>query len=289
MKAKIIKIVSKDYGIYLEETKEKVSARLAGKVRLQCSPVVGDMVEVSFSGDRYVIESILERKNSMIRPAIANVDQAFIVMSVVDPNFSPSLIDRLSILISAAGIQPILVVTKVDKEYPDFVETWIQEYEAGQMLVIRSEKGFVNPAIEHCLENKITVLTGQSGAGKSTLLNTLEPNFQLETQEISKALGRGKHTTRHTELHEVAKGLVADTPGFSSLSFQHLEIHEVARCIPDFQPYLDQCRFNDCLHEFEPDCAIKKAVDEGKISSTRYQSYQQVLQFMREEKRRNKR
>ncbi|MBW9212369.1 MULTISPECIES: ribosome small subunit-dependent GTPase A [Terrabacteria group] len=289
MKAKIIKIVSKNYGVFLEDTKEKVSARVAGKVRLQFSPVVGDMVEVIQQADCYVIVSILARRNSLIRPAIANVDQAFIVMSVVDPNFSTALIDRLSILIKAAGIEPILVITKTDLEYPNYVEKEIKEYETGRMLVIRCEKGFINPAIQHTLAGKITVLTGQSGAGKSTLLNTLDPNFQLETQEISKALGRGKHTTRHTELHEVAGGLVADTPGFSSLSFAHLEIKNIAGYIPDFEPYVHQCRFNDCLHENEPDCAIKEAVAQGCISKTRYQSYLQVLTLMIEETRRMKR
>ena len=126
MKAKIIKIVSKDYGVFLEDTKEKVMARVAGKVRLQFSPVVGDMVEVSYQTDRYVIDRILPRRNSLVRPAIANVDQAFIVMSVVDPNFSTSLVDRLSILVKAAGIKPILVITKTDLKYPDDVETEIR-------------------------------------------------------------------------------------------------------------------------------------------------------------------
>ena len=289
MKAKIIKIVSKDYGVFLEDTKEKVMARVAGKVRLQFSPVVGDMVEVSYQTDRYVIDRILPRRNSLLRPAIANVDKAFIVMSVVDPNFSTSLVDRLSILVKAAGIKPILVITKTDLKYPDDVETEIEAYERGKMLVIRTEKGFINPAIQHSLEGKITVLTGQSGAGKSTLLNTLDPSFHLETQEISKALGRGKHTTRHSELHEIAGGLVADTPGFSSLSFSHLELKDMADCIPDFEPYLHQCRFNDCLHENEPDCTIKKAVLKGDIAKSRYQSYLQVLALIREENRRMKR
>ncbi len=290
MQAKIIKIVSKDYGIYLTDEHQKVNASLAGKIRLHCSlPLVGDMVEVSKQADRYVIEKILPRKNFLLRPSIANVDQALIVMSVVEPNFSVSLIDRLSILIRAAGIKPILIVTKVDLAYSEDVEKMIQEYEQGQMPVIRCQKDIVNQQLMKVLADKISVLTGQSGAGKSTLLNTIDAHFKLATQAISKALGRGKHTTRHTELHEIGQGLVADTPGFSSLSFKHLLKKDVANYIDDFKPYLNHCYFNDCLHDNEPDCGIKKAVSDGLISKRRYQSYLQILTLINEEKRRIKR
>mgnify|MGYP000962430335 CR=1 FL=1 len=131
-------------------------------------------------------------------------------------------------------------------------------------------------------DGEIYGIIGYSGAGKSTLLNQLEPSFHLATQEISKALGRGKHTTRHNELHEVAGGLVADTPGFSSLDFSHIQAHELAEYVPDFVPYLHDCRFNDCVHQNEPGCKIKEAVEAGKISRERYENYLGVLQIIQE-------
>lgn len=281
MKARIIKIVSKDYTL-LNENNERLDGILSGKIRKQKTPVTGDIVEYKMVEGRAVVEKILPRKNSMIRPAVSNVDQVLIVMSVKDPDFSTPLIDRLSMLIMHSNITPVLIVTKCDKGINEEVEERIQEYERGPMKVIRTEKGNLNPEVEQILKNKISVLTGQSGAGKSTLLNQLEPSFHLATQEISKALGRGKHTTRHNELHSVCEGLVADTPGFSSLDFSHIEASELGECVPDFVEYLGTCRFNDCIHLNEPDCAIKKAVEEGKIPEERYKNYLSVLQMIQD-------
>ncbi len=281
MQARIVKIISKHYTL-LKDDETRIEAVLAGKIRKQVTPVAGDLVEYEENEHQNVIVKILPRKNSMIRPAIANVDQALIVMSVKDPDFSPALIDRLSILITASHIKPILVVTKCDLGIDEQTEQHLQEYEKGQMKVIRTAKGQLNPELEAVLANQISVLTGQSGAGKSTLLNQLEPSFQLATQEISKALGRGKHTTRHNELHKVGNGLVADTPGFSSLDFSHIEAYELAEYVPDFKPYLHACRFNDCIHQNEPGCRIKEAVEKGEISQTRYTDYLQVLQMIQE-------
>ncbi len=283
MKARIIKIVSKEYTL-LTDQGERLDAIVMGKVRRQDAPVAGDLVESEFVNGRWVIQKILPRRNRLIRPAVANVDQALIIMSVKDPDFSPALIDRLSILIMHAGIQPILCVTKCDLGIsPDFEER-IREYEAGEMPVIRTAKGSLDPSLASLFSGRITVLTGQSGAGKSTLLNELEPSFHLATQEISKALGRGRHTTRHNELHEVCGGLVADTPGFSSIDFSHIEARDLAACVPDFVPYLGGCRFNDCIHENEPGCSIKEAVAEGKICRVRYENYLQVLEMIRQRK-----
>ncbi len=283
MKARIIKIVSKEYTL-LTDQGERLDAIVMGKVRKQDAPVAGDLVETEFVNGRWVIQKILPRHNRLIRPAVANVDQALIIMSVKDPDFSPALIDRLSILIMHAGIRPILCVTKCDLGIsPDFEER-IREYEAGEMQVIRTAKGSLDPSLASLFSGRITVLTGQSGAGKSTLLNELEPSFHLATQEISKALGRGRHTTRHNELHEVCGGLVADTPGFSSIDFSHIEARDLAACIPDFIPYLGGCRFNDCIHENEPGCSIKEAVAEGKICRVRYENYLQVLELIRQRK-----
>ena len=272
MNARIVRILSKDYTLLLEDG-TRVNAVAMGKLRKNESPVVGDLVDAQMLNGTWGIQKIYPRKNCLIRPACANVDQALIVMSVRDPDFSPALIDRLSVLIMHAGITPLLCVTKCDLGIPDEIEERIREYERGPMQVLRTAKDSLNPAVAEVFSRKITVLTGQSGAGKSTLLNEINPEFQLATQEISKALGRGKHTTRHSELHDVAGGLVADTPGFSSLDFSHMEVSDLDDAVPDFVPYIGQCRFNDCVHENEPDCAVKAAVEAGKISMTRYRNF----------------
>lgn len=284
MKARIIKIISKEYTV-LTDNGERHLAILSGKLRRQITPAAGDIVEVDEVNGDYVIQKVLPRKNYLIRPFVANVDQALIVMSVVDPDFSTALIDRLCILIRKAGIEPILIVTKCDREFSEETEKNIVEYESGQLRVYRTGKGSLNSVIPSLLEGKVSVLTGQSGAGKSTLINELDPEFHLATQEISKALGRGKHTTRHNELHEVCGGLVADTPGFSSLDFGNIESDELGSLVPDFVPYIGKCRFNDCIHQNEPGCAIKEAVDEGRIPVRRYNNYLAVLSLIQERRK----
>ena len=283
MRARIVRIVSKDYTVQFEDGSRALAVAM-GKLRQKMSPVVGDIVDVQMLNDVWGIQKIQPRRSCLIRPACANVDQALIVMSVKDPDFSPALIDRLSVLITHAGILPVLCVTKCDLGISEETEARIREYEEGPMKVIRTAKDSLNREVEFLFSNKVTVLTGQSGAGKSTLLNEINPEFQLETQEISKALGRGRHTTRHSELHEVAEGLVADTPGFSSLDFSHMSVKDVGEAVPDFAPYLGGCRFNDCVHENEPDCAVKTAMEAGKISETRYRNYLDILKLVRNRK-----
>ena len=280
MRGRIVKILSKDYTVQLTDG-TRVNAVAMGRLRKGFSPVIGDLAEVCEYRGTWGIERIERRRNCLIRPACANVDQALIVMSVREPDFSTALIDRLSVLIMHAGIRPLLCVTKCDLGISEETEQRIQEYERGQMRVIRTAKDSLNPEVAELFRDQITVLTGQSGAGKSTLLNEINPEFRLETQEISKALGRGKHTTRHSELHEVAGGLVADTPGFSSLDFASVSVQDLDHCIPDFVPWLGRCRFNDCVHENEPDCGIKQAVQEGDISMTRYENYLDILNLIR--------
>ena len=283
MNARIVRILSKDYTLLLEDG-TRVTAVAMGKLRKNESPVVGDLVEAEVLHGTWGIQKIYPRRNCLIRPACANVDQALIVMSVKDPDFSPALIDRLSVLITHAGITPLLCITKCDLGISEETAERIAEYERGPMKVLRTAKDSLNPEVAEVFRDRITVLTGQSGAGKSTLLNEINPEFRLETQEISKALGRGKHTTRHSELHEVAGGLVADTPGFSSLDFSHMQAEDLDDAVPDFAPYIGMCRFNDCVHENEPDCAVKQAVQDGRISRTRYGSYLDMLKLIRSRK-----
>lgn len=283
MNGKIIGIVSNQYSL-LTENGEHVLAISMGKVRLGDKPLVGDQVDYDLLEGRYCIQKILPRKNRLVRPAIANVDQAMIVMSAVDPDFSSVLVDKLVFLISYEDIEPVIVITKMDLvDETHEVHKYIEDYRKSGYKVILSGHDLTIEDIRDALKDKITVLTGQSGAGKSTLLNKLDPELALATQEISKALGRGKHTTRYTQLYEVGDGWIADTPGFSSLDFSRIDGYTLALSIHDFKEAGD-CRFKDCKHIKEPGCKIKEGVEEGKISSIRYQHYVEVIPFCNKRK-----
>lgn len=285
MRGKIIKIVSNQYTVFLEN-KEIVLCVAMGKVRMQKQPVVGDYVEVEALQGQVGIQKILPRKNELIRPAIANVDQALVVMSAKEPDFSSQLVDRLLFLIQHASICPILVITKMDlvQDENDPLFEVIEDYRKSGYTVLECRKEAADESLACLLKDKVTVLTGQSGVGKSTLLNHLNPDFKIETQQISKALGRGKHTTRHSELREVKGGWVADTPGFSSLDFSFMSVDELTHSVKEFQAYLGKCRFNDCRHVDEPGCAIKEALEEGKISKLRYAHYLEVYRLIKNKK-----
>lgn len=286
MRAQIVKIISNQYTV-MDENRNRIQCVAMGKLRLDKAPVVGDFVEVQQYLDVVGIEKIYPRNNELIRPAIANVDQAIVVMSAVDPDFSCTLVDRLMFLIQYAKIQPILCVTKMDLVSKDNeVYEWIEDYRKSGFEVLLCEKNKPDEKIFEILKNRVSVLTGQSGAGKSTLINGIDPSFNLITQEISKALGRGKHTTRHSELHEIAQGLVADTPGFSALDFSELDPRSLSEKIHDFKPYIQECKFRNCIHINEPECGIKKAVENGNISSIRYNNYKECLELIGKEKKR---
>ena len=283
-KAIIIKNISNQYEVLFEDGSIQTCVAM-GKVRLDKKPLVGDHVLVEEFDSKYGIQKILERKNSLIRPAIANVDQALIVMSAFEPDFSTTLVDRLIFLISYANIKPVLCVTKMDLVKPnDPIYKSIEDYRKSGYEVYTTGKDFDESEIIECFADKITVLTGQSGAGKSSLLNRINPDFQLHTQETSKALGRGKHTTRHCQLFKIGSGWVADTPGFSSLDFSRIDLIELKDKIEDFQ-IEEPCKFRDCVHINEPDCAVKRYVEEGKISSIRYENYKDVAQLIKQGKR----
>jgi ribosome biogenesis GTPase len=272
----IIKIISNQYTILTEEGQEVLAVAM-GKLRLGSKPLVGDKVEYELLDGRYAIQKILPRKNYLVRPAIANVDQAMIVMSAVQPVFSPLLVDKLIFLISYRDIEPVIVITKMDLVSPnDRINTYINDYtESGYQVITVGHDRDVED-VRDALNGKITVLTGQSGVGKSTLLNRLDKDFAAATQEISKSMGRGKHTTRHTQLFPVGEGLIADTPGFSSLDFSRIDALTLAGKIHDFRN-AGECRFKDCKHVNEPDCAVKKKVELGEISRIRYNNYLETV------------
>ncbi len=282
MKAKIVKIISNQYTI-VDESNNRYVAVAMGKLRLGDSPVVGDNVIYEIRDGKAIIENILPRKNYLIRPLIANVDQALIVMSAKDPEFSSTLVDRLIFLIVHAQIEPLICITKMDLS-DDSIYDYIGDYRRSGYKVILIDKENDDHELGEILKDKITVLTGQSGVGKSTLLNKLNPEFNLKTQKTSKALGRGKHTTRHCELHEVCGGLVGDTPGFSSLDFNEMDAYQLRDSVPEFNDYINSCKFNDCLHQNEPGCKVKESVNKNEISSIRYKNYLDVLKIIQERK-----
>lgn len=285
---KIVKALSGFY--YVLHNEQLIQCRGRGVFRKnKITPLVGD--DVIFQAENelegYILE-IKERKNELVRPPIANVDQAILVFSAVEPDFSTVLLDRFLVLVEFNHIQPIICITKLDittREQHQEIERYAEQYRAGGYLVLTSsetEKGIKQ--LQPYLEKKISVFAGQSGVGKSSLLNTLRPDLDLKTNDISSHLGRGKHTTRHVELIHVGNGLVADTPGFSSLEFSNIEAVDLTFCFPELQKASDHCKFRGCLHLKEPKCGVKEAVETGEIPAYRYEHYIDFLQEIKDRK-----
>ncbi len=284
MKGRIIRLISNQYQVLLDDG-QIVDCLAKGRLRLEDRLVCGDFVNVELSHDQYLIDSRNPRKNYLIRPPIANVDQALIVMSATEPEFSPFLVDQLLFLATYHEIKPILVVTKLDLLKTEEIKDILLEYEnSGYQVILAGKNDDLNPLIE-VIRGQVSVLTGQSGVGKSTILNRLDKSFQLATQEISRALGRGKHTTRHVELHKVKDGWIADTPGFSKLDFSIMSEYDLKESVLDFKEYAPECRFRDCFHINEPGCAVKQAIKAGKIPQRRYLHYQELLNQIKESRR----
>ena len=281
-KGQIIKALAGFY--YVKSQGQVYQCRARGKFRKDSlKPLVGDYCEFSIENqtEGYIL-SLLPRKNSLIRPPICNVDQALLVFFFLLPDMNLLLLDRFLILIEHLQIQPIICISKMDLVASSLIYHQMKPYEdAGyQVLYVSSKQEQGIEAVKNIFKDKVTVVTGQSGVGKSSLLNALDIHLQIDTNEISKALGRGKHTTRHVELIEMYGGYVADTPGFSSLEL-NIEPVDLAISYHDFHEFSKQCKFRGCLHESEPHCAVKNAVEQGKISSQRYEHY---LMFLKESK-----
>jgi len=237
------------------------------------TPTVGDKVLIDEK--KMVITNILNRKNILVRPPISNVDIALIVMSVVNPSFSTNLVDKLINIIEYNNIKPVLCLSKLDLlDNKEEINKYINYYKSiGYDVFLNTE----TDKIKELFKNKITVITGQSGVGKSTLLNMLDSTLELKTNEISYALGRGKHTTRHVELIELFDGLVADTPGFSSLSFLGMKKEDIRDNFIEFNEYKNKCKYKDCMHLKEDDCEIKRMVESNDILKSRYENYTKFI------------
>ncbi len=240
------------------------------------SPLTGDMVEITVEHGKGMVEKILPRKNRFIRPAVANVDALVVFAANANPVTDPFLIDRVAAI---AGDQEVPVYICVNKCDLDPACDLVRIYENAGFPVIRASaaNGEGVEALRQLIEGKLVAFTGNTGVGKSSMLNALCPDLALATGEVSEKLGRGRHTTRHVELFSLGGDTyVADTPGFSSFDTDQMDVllkENLQYAFPDFGPYFGQCQFHDCSHRQEPGCAIRQAVEEGKLERSRYDSY----------------
>ncbi len=276
MNGVIIKSIADWYDVQTESGVIPCKAR--GLFRKQgMTPLVGDRVTVTATADgEGRIDEILPRKNFMERPSVANIDRLYLIVSAADPDPVPLMIDRLSALAFEKEIQPVLVLNKTDLAS---VEWLLAIYRTVPMPIITACAATgegCKELLASLSQPGISVLTGNSGVGKSSLLNQIDPHLGLATGETSKKLGRGKHTTRHTELYPLGEGFVADTPGFSSLDMERvmwIYKENLVFDFPEFLPFAGDCRFADCKHVGEKDCAVAAAVEQGSISQSRLDSY----------------
>ena len=240
------------------------------------SPLTGDLVEISVEKGKGMVERILPRKNHFIRPAVANVDALVVFAANVNPVTEPFLIDRVAAIAGDQNVPVYLCVNKCDLD-PAANLVRIYEHAGFPVICTSAETGEGVEALRALLEGKLTAFTGNSGVGKSSILNRLAPELKLETGEVSEKLGRGRHTTRHVELYRLGENTyVADTPGFSSFDTDQMELilkENLQYAFPDFGSFIGKCRFDDCSHRKEPDCAVRAAVEAGAIEKSRYESY----------------
>ena len=289
---KIIKGIGGFY--YVDTEKGLYECRARGIFRKnKITPLVGDRVSISVvdkENKKGVVEEIEKRDTELVRPPIANVDKALIVFAIKNPAPNLSLLDRFIVLAEKENLEIVIVFTKVDLDADgELLEELKSIYEvSGYKVIPVSNKLKLNiDKIKEELKENTVVFAGPSGVGKSSLLNEVDKNFELKTGEVSDKIKRGKHTTRHAELLKLeCGGMVADTPGFSSLTLDDTDESELKEYFIEFDKY-DDCRFGSrCIHENEPSCAVKEAVENGEISKKRYESYIQLLNEIRSEKRR---
>ncbi|AFT81994.1 ribosome small subunit-dependent GTPase A [Leuconostoc carnosum] len=287
---RIIRSLSGYYDIQIENS-DIQRARARGEFRKSGQkPLVGDFVDFESENDEGLIWKIHDRVNALVRPPIANIDVAVIVTALKEPNFAPNLLDRQLVALEAAHVTPLIYFTKVD--LLDSIELEQAKKVAEQYEKIGYRVMLFNPEspevswtdLKVYLKDQVSVFMGQTGAGKSTLLNHLSPALGLETGIVSKALSRGKHTTRQVTLIDVEGALIADTPGFSSYEVFDFPVEDLDDYFPELADIRNQCRFRGCLHLNEPGCAVKESVTVGDIAQSRYNSYKAFYELIKSQK-----
>ena len=291
MQGKIIKGIAGFYYIYAEDG-NVYECKAKGIFRKDnFKPLVGDNVEITVLNEEEKegsVTSILPRRNSLIRPAVANVDQAFLIFAMENPKPNFLLLDRFLIMMEQQKIHVVICFNKKDVGEKKEMEKLYEIYTGcGYRVVLSSTyEGEGMDEIHEILKGKTTVVAGPSGVGKSSITNCMQGEVQMETGEISKKLKRGKHTTRHSQVIPVEKNtFLVDTPGFSSLYLTDMKEEELRDYFPEFVMYEPQCRFQGCMHIHEPGCAVKKALSEGKISQQRYDNYLALYEELKEKRR----
>ncbi len=284
MTGRIIRSLSGFYEVQTE--KGPVTCRARGNFRKQkLVPLTGDLVEISATGKKGMLEQILPRKNRFVRPAVANLDALVVFAANVNPVTEPFLIDRVSAI---AGNQEVPVIVCINKTDLDPATELAELYQkAGFPVICTSARdGTGVEDLREAIAGKFVAFTGNSGVGKSSILNRLLPELGLQTGEVSEKLGRGRHTTRHVEIYALDRNtFVADTPGFSSFDTDKMEVilkENLQYAFPDFAPYIGKCRFHDCAHLKEPDCAVTQALRAGEIQHSRYDSYVRLYEKAKE-------
>ena len=287
MEGKIIKGIG---GFYYIKTQEGlIECKARGKFRHKdLKPMVGDNVTIQIENGKGVIEEIHKRTSELVRPTVANVSLAFIVFAVKNPDINFDLLNKFLVLCEYNNIEVMVCLNKIDlvsEEEREEIKKRINDI-GYEVLFINAKQGIGIERLKEKMNGNVTVFCGPSGAGKSTLINQLADKEHMQTGNVSEKLGRGKHTTRHSELIEVAHGYIVDTPGFSTLEIKDLmDKNSLKYCFPEFSEYNDNCKYRGCLHYKEPKCALKDAVEEGKVNKYRYDFYIKSLEEIMEEEK----
>lgn len=291
MQGKIVKGISGFYYVHVVES-GIYECKAKGIFRQQkMKPLVGDDVEIDIISEEKKtgnVAAILPRKNALIRPAVANVDQALLIFAAASPNPNFNLLDRFLVMMGRQDVTVILCFNKCDLITEEQQQEIASIYEASgcKILFVSAKKELGLKELQKILEGKTTTVAGPSGVGKSSLINLLAPEACMETGEISKKIERGRHTTRHAELIQLkGDGYIMDTPGFSSLYLPEMEKEELQDCYPEFAAFEPYCRFQGCSHISEPDCGVKEALSEGKIHPVRYENYCQLYGELKDRKK----
>ena len=290
-KGRIIKGIGGFYYIRSDSDNSITECKARGKFRnMSLTPIIGDVVDIDPTGEegKGSIVKIYDRKNSFIRPAVANIDQLIIVVACNNPKPDFGFVDKMLVIAECKDVEAVICFNKTDLEDDGVIENYASVYRNIGYKVIKTSniaQGEGLDLIKELLPGKTTAFTGFSGVGKSTLLNNLLGSAYMETGEVSKKIGRGRHTTRHVELMEYEAGsYVVDTPGFSTLDLPDMEAEELKDCFVEFGEYAEDCRFADCAHTGTKFCGVYDAVQEGHINQGRYENYKAFYQMLKDKK-----